>query len=373
MTSTGKFFFASEEDAQCLIFYFLGSAKDEDGKKGPPQILSNSLCISCTHSHVFFYDRHWAWNIFEAMEKYSKVSTGGYSSIHDIRRADNVRFSDKMETFFLAETLKYFYLLFGSDDVLPLDKYVFNTEAHPLPIFTPSDELLARTAAYRSSSSANPEDNDKNEDSAELSAEEKRYKDLISKEDDQEAVADEDDNDIESEEQEASADEDVDPVEDVEDDAAGTDDSLISDEKEKTNDTGLLEDEDEEGDDGVDEVDQGLEDLALDTGEDEEAEVPEVEVDYEDNANEGEADEDTEEDGEEDDEDDGGDGELGSEQDVDEEEEEDEEPEEEEEEEDDFSTDNVGEDFGVVKSEDWENKDGEEEEEEPSYNDHGLL
>ncbi|KAF9958605.1 mannosyl-oligosaccharide alpha-1,2-mannosidase, partial [Mortierella alpina] len=60
--------------------------------------------------------RHWGWNIFEAIEKYSKVSTGGYSSIHDIRRANNVHFSDKMETFFLAETLKYFYLLFGSDD-----------------------------------------------------------------------------------------------------------------------------------------------------------------------------------------------------------------------------------------------------------------
>ena len=34
-----------------------------------------------------------------------------------------------------AETLKYFYLLFGPDDILPLDKVVFNTEAHPLPNF----------------------------------------------------------------------------------------------------------------------------------------------------------------------------------------------------------------------------------------------
>lgn len=34
-----------------------------------------------------------------------------------------------------AETLKYFYLLFGPDDVLPLDKVVFNTEAHPFPRF----------------------------------------------------------------------------------------------------------------------------------------------------------------------------------------------------------------------------------------------
>ncbi|KAJ1535891.1 Mannosyl-oligosaccharide 1,2-alpha-mannosidase IB [Nowakowskiella sp. JEL0078] len=41
---------------------------------------------------------------------------------------------DLQESFFLAETLKYLYLLFADDDILPLDKYVFNTEAHPLSI-----------------------------------------------------------------------------------------------------------------------------------------------------------------------------------------------------------------------------------------------
>lgn len=40
-----------------------------------------------------------------------------------------------METFWLAETLKYFYLLFSDESVVPLDKYVFNTEAHPFPVF----------------------------------------------------------------------------------------------------------------------------------------------------------------------------------------------------------------------------------------------
>ncbi|KAF9940019.1 mannosyl-oligosaccharide alpha-1,2-mannosidase [Mortierella alpina] len=89
--------------------------------------------------------REWGWKIFEAIEKYSKVETGGYSSIHDIRRKDNIQFSDKMETFFLAETLKYLYLLFGPNDVFPLDKYVFNTEAHPLPIFVPPKALLQRS------------------------------------------------------------------------------------------------------------------------------------------------------------------------------------------------------------------------------------
>lgn len=34
-----------------------------------------------------------------------------------------------------AETLKYFYLLFSSDDILPLTDVVFNTEAHPFPRF----------------------------------------------------------------------------------------------------------------------------------------------------------------------------------------------------------------------------------------------
>ena len=42
---------------------------------------------------------------------------------------------DVQQSFFLAETLKYLYLLFSPDDTVPLDRWVLNTEAHPLPIF----------------------------------------------------------------------------------------------------------------------------------------------------------------------------------------------------------------------------------------------
>jgi hypothetical protein len=42
-----------------------------------------------------------------------------------------------------AETLKYFYLLFGPDDLLPLDKIVLNTEAHPFPRFDPSKKRFS--------------------------------------------------------------------------------------------------------------------------------------------------------------------------------------------------------------------------------------
>jgi mannosidase alpha-like ER degradation enhancer 2 len=39
---------------------------------------------------------------------------------------------DEMESFFLAETLKYAYLLFASPETLDLRTVVFNTEAHPI-------------------------------------------------------------------------------------------------------------------------------------------------------------------------------------------------------------------------------------------------
>ena len=39
---------------------------------------------------------------------------------------------DRMESFFLAETLKYLYLLFAPPNTVDLSQVVFNTEAHPL-------------------------------------------------------------------------------------------------------------------------------------------------------------------------------------------------------------------------------------------------
>lgn len=38
---------------------------------------------------------------------------------------------DSMESFWMAETLKYFYLIFSEPDLISLDEWVFNTEAHP--------------------------------------------------------------------------------------------------------------------------------------------------------------------------------------------------------------------------------------------------
>ncbi|CAF3977131.1 unnamed protein product [Adineta steineri] len=76
----------------------------------------------------------WGWKIFQSFEKYTR-QTDGYSSINDVRNPDNVRPRDKMESFFLAETLKYLYLLFDKKNLFPFDQWLFNTEAHPLPIY----------------------------------------------------------------------------------------------------------------------------------------------------------------------------------------------------------------------------------------------
>lgn len=81
--------------------------------------------------------RTWGWKIFEAFEKYTKVKGGGYSSINNVLDPKNPEFRDKMETFFLGETLKYFFLLFSDNfDVINIDSWIINTEAHPLPVWS---------------------------------------------------------------------------------------------------------------------------------------------------------------------------------------------------------------------------------------------
>ncbi|KAJ7288328.1 glycoside hydrolase family 47 protein [Mycena rebaudengoi] len=85
--------------------------------------------------------RTYGWDIFQAIEKHCRVDTGGYASILNVDEVP-ARQEDKMETFMMSETLKYLYLLFSDQTILPLDKYVFNTEAHPLPIFDTPIDLL---------------------------------------------------------------------------------------------------------------------------------------------------------------------------------------------------------------------------------------
>ncbi|KAI0124356.1 glycoside hydrolase [Xylariales sp. AK1849] len=71
-----------------------------------------------------------AWAMFTAIEKHTKTKTAA-ASLDDVTKVKPSQV-DSMESFWLAETLKYFYLVFSDWDVVDLDKWVLNTEAHPL-------------------------------------------------------------------------------------------------------------------------------------------------------------------------------------------------------------------------------------------------
>ncbi|KKY34524.1 putative endoplasmic reticulum mannosyl-oligosaccharidealpha-mannosidase [Diaporthe ampelina] len=79
--------------------------------------------------------REWGWEMFKSFMSHTAVAEGGgFTSLSNANVVPPTT-RDNMESFWLAETLKYFYLLFSPDDLLPLDKIVINTEAHPLPRF----------------------------------------------------------------------------------------------------------------------------------------------------------------------------------------------------------------------------------------------
>lgn len=102
----------------------------------PETIESLYIAFQLTGDPIY---REWGWQIFESFQHWCQVDggVGGYAGIDNVDDVNHNQI-DRMETFWLSETLKYFYLLFSERNILPFHTWVFNTEAHPLPIFTPS-------------------------------------------------------------------------------------------------------------------------------------------------------------------------------------------------------------------------------------------
>lgn len=76
--------------------------------------------------------REQAWTMFEAIVAETRTAIA-FASVDDVSWKHSPK-RDKMESFWTAETLKYFYLLYSEPHVVSLDEFVFNTEAHPLRI-----------------------------------------------------------------------------------------------------------------------------------------------------------------------------------------------------------------------------------------------
>ena len=79
-------------------------------------------------SNIFFSDslvyvsalstiKEWGWEVFQSIEKYCKVEYG-YGSLKNVNNPGSVE--DRMESFFMAETLKYLYLLFDPDSEIDI-------------------------------------------------------------------------------------------------------------------------------------------------------------------------------------------------------------------------------------------------------------
>lgn len=123
------------------ITYFNVNGENENDLYVKANDAHNLLRPEFVESLYYFYAitgnktyQDMGWEIFQAFEKYTKVKAG-YTSIGNVKSMINTKPNDMMESFWLGETLKYFYLLFSDDrNEIDLEKYVFNTEAHPLPI-----------------------------------------------------------------------------------------------------------------------------------------------------------------------------------------------------------------------------------------------
>lgn len=76
--------------------------------------------------------RAYGWEAAQAIDKHCRTDAG-YSGLKDVYQVPPVK-DDLQQSFVFAETFKYLYLLFSDDDLLSLDEWVFNTEAHPLKI-----------------------------------------------------------------------------------------------------------------------------------------------------------------------------------------------------------------------------------------------
>eukprot|EP00127_Corallochytrium_limacisporum_P004721 Clim_evm75s172 gene=Clim_evmTU75s172 len=127
--------------------YFGYSAKGRHFDQYPDVVVSskgrvNHLRPETVESLWYFYvitgEKKWqdyGWKYFNAFHEHARLPEGGYATVVNVFDVPASPYN-KLHTFWSAETLKYFFLLFADHDEqpFPLNNYVFTTEAHPLPV-----------------------------------------------------------------------------------------------------------------------------------------------------------------------------------------------------------------------------------------------
>ena len=96
-------------------------------KLRPELVESNYYLYKITKNRVY---RDMNEKIAFSIEKYCKTDFG-YVEV----QVEDQTLGKQQDSWFLAETLKYLLLTFEENDLLPLNEFVFNTEAHPFKIY----------------------------------------------------------------------------------------------------------------------------------------------------------------------------------------------------------------------------------------------
>jgi len=102
----------------------------------PHNLLRPEAAEAIYYMHYYTGDpkyRRMAYEMFSGFQRHCKAKYG-YSAVGDVR-GKPPRHKDSQESFWLAETLKYFYLIFAPRDTLNLEEWVLNTEAQPMRIW----------------------------------------------------------------------------------------------------------------------------------------------------------------------------------------------------------------------------------------------
>jgi mannosyl-oligosaccharide alpha-1,2-mannosidase len=108
------------------------SAKGYVGAPSKGYLLRPEAIESVFYMYRITGDNHWqdvAWEMFQSIEKATRAEYGN-AALEDVFQKIPSK-KDNMESFWLAETLKYFYLIFSEPELVSLDEFVLNTEAHP--------------------------------------------------------------------------------------------------------------------------------------------------------------------------------------------------------------------------------------------------
>ncbi|PJF18921.1 alpha-1,2-Mannosidase [Paramicrosporidium saccamoebae] len=105
-----------------------GEPIDKNWRQGPEVMQSLFILWRVTKDPKY---RRWGVEIAQAINRRTKVGTGGYAGVVDVT-VFPPKLADRQDG--MATIIRFFYLLCTTPEYLPLDEWVFSKEGHPFPI-----------------------------------------------------------------------------------------------------------------------------------------------------------------------------------------------------------------------------------------------